>query len=114
MALDRDHRRPPQAPRREDRGRRAAVPLLIMSDVSPQVLVIAGPNGAGKTTLSPFLLRDTFGLTEYVNADSIALGLSAFRPEAVTIEAGRVMLRRLRELASQGKNFAFETTLATR
>lgn len=36
---------------------------------SPQVIVMAGPNGAGKTTIAPFLLRDTFGLTEYVNAD---------------------------------------------
>ena len=85
-----------------------------MADVSPQVIVIAGPNGSGKTTLAPFLLRDTFGVTEYVNADSIALGLSPFRPEAAAIESGRIMLRRLRELAGRKENFAFETTLATR
>jgi predicted ABC-type ATPase len=52
-----------------------------MSEANPQVIVIAGPNGAGKSTLAPSLLRDTFGLLEFVNADSIALGLSAFRPE---------------------------------
>ncbi len=80
----------------------------------PQVFIIAGPNGAGKSTLAPFLLRDTFGLLEFVNADTIAAGLSAFSPESVTFEAGRIMLTRLRDLARQRLSFAFETTLATR
>ncbi len=80
----------------------------------PDVVVIAGPNGAGKSTLAPALLRDTFNITQFVNADVIAQGLSAFAPEAVAFEAGRVTLGRLRDLASQGEDFAFETTLATR
>lgn len=79
-----------------------------------QIVVIAGPNGAGKTTLAPYLLRDRLGLLEYVNADTIAQGLSAFQPEQAAFEAGRIMLKRLRELAGQRKSFAFETTLATR
>jgi predicted ABC-type ATPase len=53
-------------------------------------------------------------VTEFVNADTIARGLSGFQPEAVAIEAGRIMIRRLRELAEQRANFAFETTLASR
>jgi predicted ABC-type ATPase len=82
---------------------------------SPQIIVIAGPNGAGKSTLAPHLLKDTFGLLEYVNnADTIAHGLSAFNPEGVAFEAGRVMLERLHSLAEQQKSFAYETTLATR
>lgn len=87
-----------------------------MSDAPPppQVFIIAGPNGAGKSTFAPYLLRDTFGLTEFVNADTIAAGLSAFSPESVTFEAGRIMLTRLRDLARQRLSFAFETTLATR
>ncbi|MCI0416269.1 zeta toxin family protein [bacterium] len=80
----------------------------------PYVFIIAGPNGAGKTTLAPFLLRDALHLTEYVNADPIAQGLSGFRPESVGFEAGRIMLRRIHALAERGSNFAFETTLATR
>lgn len=80
----------------------------------PQLIIIAGPNGAGKTSLAPHLLRDWLGLLEYVNADTIAQGLSAFQPEGAAFEAGRVMLKRLRELAGQRKSFAFETTLATR
>lgn len=83
-------------------------------ELAPQIILIAGPNGAGKSTLAPLLLRDKLKLTEYVNADTIALGLSAFAPERVAIEAGRVMLKRLHDLAAQRKSFAFETTLATR
>ena len=85
-----------------------------MKKKSPQVIVIAGPNGAGKSTLAPHLLRDSFDLLEYVNADTIAQGLSAFNPESVAFEAGRVMIERLRSLADQQKSFAFESTLATR
>ena len=85
-----------------------------MSSVNPKVVVIAGPNGAGKSTLAPILLRDTLHLLEYVNADTIALGLSAFRPEVTAFEAGRIMLKRLHYLAEHRASFAFETTLATR
>ncbi len=85
-----------------------------MSDSSPNVVVVAGPNGSGKSTAAPSLLRDYLGLTEFVNADVIAQGLSGFHSEAVAIQAGRIMRTRLRELASQRTNFAFETTLASR
>lgn len=85
-----------------------------MSESSPQVVIIAGPNGAGKSTLAPFLLRDTFGLLEFVNADTISAGLSAFNVQSVALNAGRVMLTRLRELAANQQNFAFESTLASR
>lgn len=80
----------------------------------PNVVIIAGPNGAGKSTLAPALLRDTFGITEYVNADVIAEGLSAFAPENAAIDAGRAMLARMNELGEARMDFAFETTLATR
>jgi len=63
-----------------------------MDDAKPQVVIIAGPNGAGKSTLAPSLLRDTFGLLEFVNADTISAGLSAFNSEAVAFDAGRLML----------------------
>jgi predicted ABC-type ATPase len=85
-----------------------------MGEANPQVVIIAGPNGAGKSTLAPFLLRDKLKLLEYVNADPIALGLSGFDPGSVSLKAGRVMMKRLRELAKQNKTFAFETTLAAR
>lgn len=85
-----------------------------MSEPRPSVVVLAGPNGAGKSTVAPALLHDAFGIDEFVNADVIARGLSAFDPDRAAITAGRVMLTRLRELAGQRANFAFETTLASR
>src|SRR5436853_6155842 len=85
-----------------------------MSESSPKLILLAGPNGAGKSTLAPFLLRDTLGIVEYVNADTLALGLSAFQPEGVAMQAGRIMLKRLHELAAERADFAFESTLASR
>ena len=76
--------------------------------------MLAGPNGAGKTTASQRLLTGALAVEEFVNADAIAKGLSAFRPESVAIEAGRIMLARLHELATRRVSFAFETTLASR
>ncbi|MCC7366928.1 MAG: Zeta toxin family protein [Chloroflexi bacterium] len=50
----------------------------------------------------------------FVNADTIDRGLSAFDSESVAMLAGRIMLQRLDELATQRADFAFETTLASR
>jgi predicted ABC-type ATPase len=80
----------------------------------PYLYIIAGCNGAGKTTASFTLLPKILGVTEFVNADEIARGLSPFNPEGVSFEAGRIMLARINELLNQKKSFAFETTLATR
>jgi predicted ABC-type ATPase len=51
--------------------------------------------------------------SEFVNADTLAQGLSAFRPEDVAVEAGRLVLKRLDALEAQRKSFAFEATLAS-
>ncbi|MCD7896490.1 MAG: zeta toxin family protein [Planctomycetaceae bacterium] len=85
-----------------------------MKTTQPHIIILAGPNGAGKSTTAPVLLRDTFAVEEFVNADAIAQGLSAFAPERVALEAGKIMLKRLRELAQKRGSFAFETTLASR
>ncbi|MGI8668675.1 MAG: zeta toxin family protein [Aridibacter sp.] len=78
------------------------------------VIVIAGANGAGKSTVAAFLLRDKLGVSEFVNADVLAQGLSAYSPEKVAIPAGRIMLKRINKLAKAQENFASETTLSTR
>jgi predicted ABC-type ATPase len=80
----------------------------------PLIVVLAGPNGAGKSTAAPSLLRDALAVEEFVNADTIARGLSEFRPEQAAVAAGRIMLARLDTLAHQRASFAFETTLASR
>jgi predicted ABC-type ATPase len=78
------------------------------------LVVLAGPNGAGKSTTAAHLLKGALAVEEFVNADIIAQGLSAYRPESAAVTAGRVMLERLRFLARERRDFAFETTLAGR
>lgn len=85
-----------------------------MTSRMPLIVVLAGPNGAGKSTCAPYLLKDALAVDEFVNADTIAQGLSAYRPEAAAVTAGRVMLERLRTLAGLRRDFAFETTLSGR
>jgi predicted ABC-type ATPase len=85
-----------------------------MTDQPPKLVILAGPNGAGKSTSAARLLLGALRVDEFVNADTIAQGLSAFAPERVAFNAGRIMLRRIKELSAQRASFAFETTLATR
>ncbi|MFG0283006.1 MAG: AAA family ATPase [Phycisphaerales bacterium JB039] len=85
-----------------------------MSADPPSVIVLAGPNGAGKSTAAPYLLRGRLRISEFVNADDIARGLSGFVPEISAITAGRIMLQRIAELSAERATFAFETTLASR
>jgi predicted ABC-type ATPase len=80
----------------------------------PNLYIIAGCNGAGKTTASFTILPEMLNCKEFVNADSIAAGLSPFNAESLAIEAGRLMLSRIHELMKAGVDFAFETTLSTR
>jgi predicted ABC-type ATPase len=79
-----------------------------------KLYIIAGCNGAGKTTASFTILPEILDCKEFVNADEIAKGLSPFQPEKVSIEAGRIMLKRINELLSENEIFAFETTLSTK
>lgn len=82
--------------------------------MSKHLYIISGCNGAGKTTASYTVLPEILKVKEFVNADEIARGLSPFNPEGMAIEAGRLMLLRIDELLLKGRDFAIETTLATR
>lgn len=79
-----------------------------------KLYIISGCNGAGKTTASFNILPDLLNCKEFVNADEIARGLSPFQPEKVSIEAGRLMLKRIEELLNSNQDFSFETTLSTK
>lgn len=84
------------------------------SIATPEIFVLSGPNGAGKSTTAMVLVPESLGIQEFVNADLIAKGLSPFAPASSAIEAGKLMLKRIRDLRTQRKSFAFETTLASR
>jgi predicted ABC-type ATPase len=64
------------------------------------IYIIAGPNGAGKTTFAKSFIPDTVNITQYVNADMIAYGLSPFVPEREAVQAGKLMLRQIDNLSS--------------
>jgi predicted ABC-type ATPase len=80
----------------------------------PRIFVIGGPNGAGKTTIAGGLLPEILECDEYVNADAIAKALSPFESDRAAFKAGRVMLESIHGLADRRKDFAFETTMASR
>ena len=80
----------------------------------PNLYIISGCNGAGKTTASYSLLPEMLNCSEFVNSDEFAKGLSPFNPEKASIQASRYMLLKIRYLLKKNKDFAIETTLATR
>jgi predicted ABC-type ATPase len=80
----------------------------------PSLYIIAGPNGAGKTTFVRDFLRYDFAVLDFLNADEIARGLSPLAPERAQLEAGRIMLERVRRFISEGRDFGMETTLSGR
>lgn len=76
------------------------------------VYVIAGPNGAGKTTFASEFLPRYADSPAFINADTIARGLSGFSPDAVALKAGRILLEQIEAYAVKRADFAFETTLS--
>ncbi len=80
----------------------------------PRLYIISGCNGAGKTTASYSLLPEMLDCREFVNSDEFAKGLSPFDPSKASIQASRYMIMKIRYLLKQQKDFAVETTLATR
>lgn len=84
--------------------------------MTPQkkIVIIAGRNGAGKTTFAREFLPNEADCPIFVNADLIAAGIAPFQPETVAFRAGRLMLQEIARHVSEGKSFAFETTLSGR
>lgn len=80
--------------------------------MTKRIVIIAGPNGAGKTTFARDFLPQEAHCPDFINADLIAAGLSPFRPEAMALRAGRLMLEEIAERVRREDSFAFETTLS--
>lgn len=77
-----------------------------------KIVIIAGPNGAGKTTFAREFLPNEADCPVFVNADLIAAGIAPFQPETAAYRAGRLMLGEIARHVTEGRSFAFETTLS--
>lgn len=78
---------------------------------NPQCIVIAGPNGSGKTSIYEKMLPPG----EFVNADVIAReALQGVVEGKRNLAAGRIAVRRVRQIITQRRDFAIETTLSGR
>ncbi len=85
-----------------------------MASASARAIIIAGPNGAGKTTFAREFLPAEGNCPTFINANLIPQGLSPFQPEAMAVEASRLMLERVRKMVAEREDFAIKTTLAGR
>lgn len=80
----------------------------------PVCWIVAGPNGAGRTTFAQSYLPRVAGCLNFVNADSIAAGLSPLEPARKHLPASRIFLREIHANIAASRDFAFETTLSGR
>lgn len=74
--------------------------------------IIAGPNGSGKTTFAQAYFKLQNGKARFINADTIATGLSAGNEQHAAFHAARVMLTAISEALHANENFSFESTLS--
>jgi predicted ABC-type ATPase len=82
------------------------------NDERPCLIILAGPNGAGKSTAAPRLLRDLVQMDNFLNADTVARGLSDWAPEFHALAAGKLVIREARDFLKNRASFGIETTLA--
>jgi predicted ABC-type ATPase len=80
----------------------------------PECHIIAGPNGAGKTTFAREFLPNYVDCLNFINPDLIAAGLSPFDASLAMSKAGRLVIGEIRDRATRGESFGFETTLSGR
>lgn len=79
---------------------------------NPTFTIIAGVNGSGKTTFALDYFKNSN--IQFINADSIATALSPNNPDISQFKAGKLMLAEVRKCIKDKKNFAIETTLASK
>ena len=85
----------------------------MLKQQAPRVVIFAGPNAAYKSMHADAIVA-ALGINTFMNEDCIARGLSGRNADAVAMQAGRIMLMRLKELATARQDFAFKSTLSRR
>lgn len=76
--------------------------------------IVGGPNGSGKSTLAESFLIGKKKTSLFINADTIASGISPLNQEVAAFAAGRLMVSAVQEAIQQGDSFSFESTLSGR
>lgn len=74
------------------------------------IKIIAGPNGSGKTTFAESFISKK-GIP-FLNPDIIASGLGTLNSDKASFQAGRILLKEIKDKIQRGESFAFETTLS--
>lgn len=82
-----------------------------MNTKSNTLEIIAGPNGAGKSTFAKMFLEANL-IKKFINADTIALGLSAGTQSSIALQAGRLMISEIYQNIKRAESLVFETTLS--
>lgn len=83
-----------------------------MSETQPQLWIFAGPNGAGKSSL--VARYNVASRIPIINPDDIAQEISPNHNGEMTVlrEAGRIALKKRKELLQERHSFGVETTLS--
>jgi predicted ABC-type ATPase len=86
--------------------------LPMSSFVRPLLEVVAGPNGSGKSTFAESYLVRILNRTSYLNPDIIAAGISPSDAQQGSFQAGRILLREIKNRLENREELGFETTLS--
>ena len=71
--------------------------------------IVAGPNGSGKTTFARIYFKFRNGASRFINADTIAAGLSGGNEAQAAFHAGRVMLKAIEDALKNDESVFLST-----
>ena len=74
--------------------------------------IVAGPNGSGKTTFAETFVVRSRPAIPFLNPDIIAAGFGSVDAEKASFQAGRILLKDIKDKIQKGESFAFESTLS--
>ena len=107
----------PREESRSDSSFTSPSPSQMAKPQAHRVAIFAAPNRAGNSTHANAIaiaIAAALGINTFVNANYIARDLSGRNADAVAMQAGRIMLTRLKALAAARQDFAFESRLSSR
>lgn len=80
----------------------------------PVINIVAGPNGSGKTTFAESYLIHTLENSVFLNPGLIASGIAPGDFDKASFQAGRVLIKEVKDRIGRYENLSFESTLSGR